>query len=100
VELYRTVCEADLEGIVAKWKPAPYGTQPPSWIKIKNPRYSQAVGRRERLERDEGEAGGSRRVLTRLQVGAALRAEVGLSDHPELQAISPAAVAHLSASRP
>jgi hypothetical protein len=29
---------------------APYGTEPPSWIKIKNPAYTQAVGRRERLE--------------------------------------------------
>ena len=27
------------------------GTEPPSWIKIKNPNYSQWVGRRERFER-------------------------------------------------
>ena len=40
----------DLEGVVAKLATAPYGTEPPSWIKIKNPKYSQAVGRRERFE--------------------------------------------------
>jgi ATP-dependent DNA ligase len=40
----------DLEGIVAKLAGAPYGTEPSSWIKVKNPTYSQAVGRRERFE--------------------------------------------------
>jgi hypothetical protein len=41
----------DLEGIVGKWKDAPYGTEPSSWTKIKNPAYSQAEGRRERFQR-------------------------------------------------
>ena len=37
-ELFGTVCEADLEGIVAKWKDAPYNpaSLPLSWIKVKN----------------------------------------------------------------
>jgi bifunctional non-homologous end joining protein LigD len=50
--LYRIACEQDLEGIVAKWRHGPYSAEPPaSWLKIKNPRYSQAVGRWERFDR-------------------------------------------------
>ena len=48
-ELFRAVCAMDLEGIVAKHKDAPYGIER-SWIKIKNPDYSQAEGRRELFE--------------------------------------------------
>ncbi len=51
MDLYRAACEMDLEGVIAKLATAPYGTEPPSWIKIKNPAYSQAVGRRERFEK-------------------------------------------------
>ncbi len=40
----------DLEGVVAKLASAPYGTEPLSWIKTKDPNYSQAIGRRERFE--------------------------------------------------
>ncbi len=48
VELFQSVCEMDLEGIVAKWKEGPsLADKKTSWIKIKNPDYSQAVGRRE-----------------------------------------------------
>jgi len=40
-----------LEGIVAKLASAPYrATKPPHWIKLKNPSYSQAVGRHEFFE--------------------------------------------------
>jgi hypothetical protein len=45
-ELYRLVCERDLEGIVAKHKDAPHGLEH-SWLKINNPNYSQAEGRLE-----------------------------------------------------
>jgi bifunctional non-homologous end joining protein LigD len=49
--LYRLACEQDLEGIVAKWRHGTYSAEPPaSWLKIKNPAYSQAVGRHERFE--------------------------------------------------
>jgi bifunctional non-homologous end joining protein LigD len=43
VDLFREVCARDLEGIVAEWKQGVYrsGDQT-SWIKIKNPGYSQA----------------------------------------------------------
>jgi ATP-dependent DNA ligase len=42
------VCEQDLEGIICKSKTSPY---PFTWIKVKNPNYSQAEGRREWFER-------------------------------------------------
>jgi len=44
---------ADLEGIVAKWKDAPYNPAalPLSWIKVKNPKYSQGRDRHELFER-------------------------------------------------
>jgi bifunctional non-homologous end joining protein LigD len=51
VQLFSTVCEMDLEGIVAKWKHGTYrsdGTKT-SWIKIKNLAYSQAKNRHERF---------------------------------------------------
>ena len=49
VALYNEVCRLDLEGIVAKYKHAPYrmeGRQS-SWVKIRNPAYSQMAGRQE-----------------------------------------------------
>ena len=50
--LYELACERDLEGIVAKWARGTYqcdgrGT---SWLKIKNPEYSQMEGRHELFE--------------------------------------------------
>jgi ATP-dependent DNA ligase len=55
--LYDLACERDLEGIVAKWARGTYqcdgrGT---SWLKIKNPEYSQMKGRNElfAVERSE-----------------------------------------------
>jgi bifunctional non-homologous end joining protein LigD len=51
--LYHAACERDLEGIVAKWAKGRYHTDgvQTSWIKIKNPTYSQAAGRHELFER-------------------------------------------------
>jgi bifunctional non-homologous end joining protein LigD len=44
-ELYRLACQLDLEGIVAKKADSPYDdTARGSWIKIKNPSYSQKEG--------------------------------------------------------
>ena len=47
--LFELACERDLEGIVAKHRDAPYSPGPTrtTWCKIKNPDYSQAVGRHE-----------------------------------------------------
>lgn len=48
--LYELACARDLEGVVAKWAPGRYVSTPPtSWIKIKNPAYTQAVGRHARF---------------------------------------------------
>jgi bifunctional non-homologous end joining protein LigD len=51
VDLFRAVCEQDLEGIVAKLRHGLYMPDETSWVKIKNPRYSQMEGRRELFER-------------------------------------------------
>ncbi len=50
IDLFRVACEEDLEGIVAKYKAAPYGLER-SWLKIKNRNYSQAEGRHDFFDR-------------------------------------------------
>jgi ATP-dependent DNA ligase len=49
VDLFRAACERDLEGIVGKWLQGRYQAEPQrtSWLKIKNPEYSQMEGRHE-----------------------------------------------------
>lgn len=51
-DLFRVACERDLEGIVAKWGPGTYRTdgRATSWLKIKNPEYSQIRDRHELFE--------------------------------------------------
>jgi len=49
-ELFDAVCGLDLEGIVAKRKTDRYDART-RWLKIKNPTYTQAEGRRELYER-------------------------------------------------
>src|SRR5262252_7610242 len=44
-DLFRVICDRDMEGIVAKQASARYTPDSTSWIKIKNRQYSQAVGR-------------------------------------------------------
>jgi bifunctional non-homologous end joining protein LigD len=48
--LFRKICKMDLEGIVAKHGGGLY-LPDTKWIKIKNPNYSQAQGRRELFEK-------------------------------------------------
>jgi bifunctional non-homologous end joining protein LigD len=48
-ELFDAACGLDLEGIVAKRKTDPYDDRT-RWLKVKNPAYSQAEGRRELFE--------------------------------------------------
>ncbi len=55
-ELYRAVCEMDLEGIVAKRKDGLYTPEATTWVKVKNLAYSQGEGRRELFERQRGAA--------------------------------------------
>jgi bifunctional non-homologous end joining protein LigD len=49
VDLFRAVCDADMEGIVAKRADGLYTPDETSWLKIKNRDYSQGEGRRECL---------------------------------------------------
>jgi len=51
-ELFEFAAEHDLEGIVAKWKFGSYlpNSSATTWIKIKNPNYTQAEGRGEQIE--------------------------------------------------
>jgi bifunctional non-homologous end joining protein LigD len=50
VDLFREVCQLDLEGIVAKRRDGMYDPDAPTWVKIKNRSYSQAVGRHEHFQ--------------------------------------------------
>ena len=51
-DLFRLMCERDLEGIVAKWKLGAYlEGERTSWLKIKNRRYSQIIGREKLFEK-------------------------------------------------
>jgi bifunctional non-homologous end joining protein LigD len=50
VDLFRAVCEQDLEGIVAKHRASTYDDPARPWVKIKNRAYSQAEGRRDLFE--------------------------------------------------
>ena len=54
IALFERVCQLDLEGIVAKYKFAPYGTakEASPWVKIRNREYSQMRGREKLFERD------------------------------------------------
>ena len=51
VAFFEEVCARDLEGIIAKRKQGVYRDDGKDWLKIKNPNYSQAEGRREWLKR-------------------------------------------------
>jgi len=52
-ELFELVCQRDLEGIIAKHRLSRYAVADdnPAWVKIKNRRYSQIIGRHELFER-------------------------------------------------
>ena len=64
--LFRAVCNNDVEGIVAKWRWGTYQAgHRTSWIKIKNPAYSQMEGRHELFERP-GQSSRSRISAPRL----------------------------------
>jgi ATP-dependent DNA ligase len=47
-QFFELACEQDLEGIICKPKASSYSF---TCIKVKNPNYSQAVGRREWFDR-------------------------------------------------
>jgi ATP-dependent DNA ligase len=47
IGLFDEICARDLEGIVCKRKRSIYKSNGAGWLKVKNPRYSQAEGRRD-----------------------------------------------------
>ena len=53
LQIFDFACQNDLEGVVAKWKFGSYlpNSNATTWIKIKNPDYSQMEERIERFER-------------------------------------------------
>jgi ATP-dependent DNA ligase len=50
-ELFRAICDLDMEGIVAKQAAGLYTLGRTSWVKIKNRAYSQAVGQSDFFDR-------------------------------------------------
>jgi bifunctional non-homologous end joining protein LigD len=56
VDFFQVCCERDLEGIVAKWARGTYqkATRSTSWLKIKNPHYTQMRDRHEFFEPKRG----------------------------------------------
>jgi ATP-dependent DNA ligase len=44
-DLFRVICDRDMEGVVAKQGSAKYTPEAATWVKIKNRAYSQADGR-------------------------------------------------------
>ena len=50
-DLFRVICERDMEGVVAKQASARYTPEATTWLKIKNRAYSQAAGRVEFFDR-------------------------------------------------
>jgi bifunctional non-homologous end joining protein LigD len=57
-DLFRVICEQDMEGIVATQASARYTPEATTWVKIRNLRYSQAVGRAE-MDPSSSSAGNS-----------------------------------------
>jgi len=75
-ELFRLACREDLEGIVAKWKNGLYDAERvSSWVKIKNPGYSQIVDRQELFDRRNSRTGpqhlNTQRLFTRVRTATA-----------------------------
>jgi len=50
-DLFRVICERDMEGISAKQARARYTPDATTWVKINNRQYSQAVGREDLFQR-------------------------------------------------
>jgi ATP-dependent DNA ligase len=55
-DLFRVICDRDMEGIVAKQANVRYTPEATTWVKIKNREYSQAVGREDLFDRRRARA--------------------------------------------
>jgi len=63
-DLFKIVCDADLEGVVAKWKRGAYMPDDrTSWVKIRNPNYTQVIGRDKMFEKRVGNEVSFRTIL-------------------------------------
>jgi bifunctional non-homologous end joining protein LigD len=51
ISFFEEMCARDLEGVVAKRKLSIYKSNGTGWLKVKNPKYSQAVGRHDLFKR-------------------------------------------------
>ena len=69
-DLYRVACDQDLEGTVAKYMFGRNQTdgRSTSWVKIKNPEYSQMADRHELLELDGTRRQSAKPKLLQLQL--------------------------------
>lgn len=56
-DLFRVACEMDMEGIVAKLAAGQNTPEATTWVKIKNPAYSQAAGRLDFFDRRKAAVG-------------------------------------------
>ena len=67
-DLFRLACERELEGIVANWAHGSYQTDGrlTSWLKVKNPGYTQIVDRHELFDRRQHEGIARRRYAAPL----------------------------------
>jgi hypothetical protein len=77
VDLFRAVCEMDLEGIAAKRKDGRYTPEETSWVKIKNRGYSQADGKTRVSSRN-----GLRRLCRTTPESSALWCDASGCGHP------------------
>jgi bifunctional non-homologous end joining protein LigD len=51
-DMFKLVCQRDLEGVIGKWMRGRYmAGDLTSWVKIRNPHYSQIVGREKMFEK-------------------------------------------------
>ena len=72
VDLFRVACERDVEGVVGKWADGSYlcDSRTTSWVKLRNPSYSQMEGRHELFDQHRS-FGSPRRPPTRLTLSLA-----------------------------
>ena len=59
VGFFQEICRRNLEGIVCKRKGGIYKSNGTGWLKVKNPKYSQAEGRGDLFKQDTGHSDGT-----------------------------------------
>ena len=76
VDLFALACQRDCEGVVGKWGSGLYRTDgiTTSWVKVKNPDYSQMEARHELFDQRRGQARAAVRRPYRLDSSVGVRA--------------------------